>query len=189
MPKLDVPLWQSTRLISSGPVALVTVKYRDKVNILAVAWISVLSQTPPRLGIAVHPSRYSYDLLRRSGQFGVSIPGRALAEAVARVGQATGASGVDKFNAAGLTWAEPREIEAPLVAEALAWLECTVVDTFEIGDHTLFVGEVLRAQAEAAAFQETWLLPEDEEMRPLHHLGGHTYAVLGERFTVIPKRE
>lgn len=184
MAKIDIPLWQVTRLVSPGPVALVSLKYRDKVNLIAVGWVSVLSQNPPRLGIAIHPSRYSHDLLRRSGQFGLSIPGRALAEAVVRVGQVSGASGVDKFNAAGLTQAEPKQIEAPLVQEALAWIECAIVDTFESGDHTLFVGEVLAARAEEAAFQDTWLLPEDEEMRPLHHLGGARYALLSPAFTV-----
>lgn len=188
MAKQDIPLWQMTRLVAPGPVALVTLKYRDRVNVLAVGWVSVLSQTPPRLGIAIHPSRTSHDLLRRSGQFGLSIPGRALAEAVARVGQLSGASGIDKFQAAGLTWAEPKLIEAPLVQEALAWLECAIVDTVEMGDHTLFVGEVLAARAEEAAFQDTWLLPEDEEMRPLHHLGGARYALLGQALTVTLRK-
>lgn len=184
MSKIDIPLWQATRLVSPGPVGLVTIKYRDKVNVIAVGWVSVLSQNPPRLGLAIHPSRYSHDLLRRSGQFGLSIPGRALAEAVARVGKLTGASGVDKFHEAGLSWAEPREIEAPLIQEAIAWIECAVVDAIELGDHTLFIGEVLVAQAEEAAFKDTWLLPDDEEMRPLVHLGGNHYALLGGAFTV-----
>lgn len=184
MPKQDIPLWLATRLVSPGPAALVTCKYRDKVNVMAVGWTSALSQNPPCLGIAIHPTRFSYDLIRRSGQFGLSIPGRALAEAVARVGKLSGASGADKFRQAGLTWAEPKEIEAPLIAEALAWVECTLVDTFEIGDHTLFVGEVLRAAVEPAAFDALWLLPEDEEMRPVHHLGANAYALLGQSFTI-----
>jgi flavin reductase (DIM6/NTAB) family NADH-FMN oxidoreductase RutF len=187
MAKITIPNWQATRLIGSGPVALVTAKYRDKANVLAVGWTATLSQHPPRVGIALHPTRFSYDLIRRSGQFAVNIPGRALAEAVARVGTLSGSTGADKFAAAGLTWAEPEEIETPLIAEALAWIECALVDTFELGDHTLFVGEVLAVQVEAEAFQETWLMPEDEELRPLHHLGGDRYAMLGPPFAVTPR--
>lgn len=184
MPKVEIPPWQATRLVSPGPVGLVTVKYRDKVNLLPIGWTCALSQNPPRIGIAVHPSRYSHDLLRRAGQFGLSIPGRALAEAVARAGATSGASGVDKAALTGLTWAEPTEIDTPLIAEALAWLECVIVSVVDSGDHTLYVGEVQRAAAEAAAYQEGWLLPEDEEMRPLHHLGGSRYALLGGPFEV-----
>lgn len=184
MPKVEIPVWQAVRLVSPGPVALVSVKYRDKVNILAVGWTAALSQNPPRVGIAVHPSRYSHDLLRRAGQFGLSIPGRALAEAVARVGSMSGASGLDKTALAGLTWTEPTEIDTPLVAEALAWLECVVVSVIDIGDHSLFVGEVQRAAADEVAYQDGWLLPEDEEKRPLHHLGGDRFALLSDAFTV-----
>lgn len=189
MPKQDIPLWQITRLLAPGPMCLVTMKYRDKVNIMAAGWTSVLSQTPPRLGVAIHPSRFSHDLIRRSGQFALSIPGRALAEAVVRVGSVSGAAGVDKFGAAGLTWAEPQQIEAPLVEEALAWIECAVVDSREVGDHTLFVGEVLAARVDPDAFNEMWTLPEDEEKRPLHHLGGTRFAMLGQVITVTPKGE
>ncbi len=184
MPKQDIPVWLATRLVSPGPVALVTCRYRDKVNVMTVGWTSALSQNPPRVGIAIHPTRYSYDLIRRSGQFGLSFPGRALAEAVARAGKVSGATGADKFHQAGLTWAEPQEIAAPLIEEALAWIECALVDTFEVGDHSLFVGEVLRAAADPAAFEGVWTLPEDEEMRPVHHLGGSSYALLGQSFTI-----
>ena len=184
MPKAEIPLWQATRLVSPGPVALVSVKYRDKVNVLPIGWTCALSQNPPRVGIAVHPSRHSHDLLRRAGQFGLSIPGRALAEAVAQVGSMSGAAGLDKAALAGLTWTEPTEIDTPLIGEALAWLECVIVSVIDGGDHTLYVGEVQRAAAEDRAYQDGWLLPEDEEMRPLHHLGGNRYALLSGPFEV-----
>ena len=52
-----------------------------------------------------------------------------------------------------------------------------------VGDHTLFVGEVLAARAEKEAFDETWRLT-DEEARPLHHLGSDVFATLSEPFHV-----
>jgi hypothetical protein len=55
-----------------------------------------------------------------------------------------------------------------------------VHDAFVIGDHTLFVGKVVAAQAEKDAFDETWLLTGAEE-KPLHYLGVNFYATLGDR--------
>jgi flavin reductase (DIM6/NTAB) family NADH-FMN oxidoreductase RutF len=100
-----------------------------------------------------------------------------LAEAVHKCGNVSANDGVDKWSLGPFTMAEPKQIEAPLIEECLAWIECGVVESFETGDHTLFVGEVLVVQVEKEAFDEAWLLP-DEELKPVHFLGGHRYAVL-----------
>ena len=181
--KREVPERFVHRLICSGPVVLVTSRYRDRTNVMAVGWVTPLSQWPPLVGIAVHPATLSHDLIKRSGQFALNIPGRPLAEAVVKVGTRSGYEVGDKFAWAGLTPAEPKQIEVPLIEECLAWLECGVIEAFELGDHTFFVGEVLSAEAEEEAFDEIWLLP-DEEVKPLHHLGGSSFAVLGSRIEV-----
>lgn len=181
--KVEVPLKRAMRLLGPGPVVLVTAKYRDRINVMPAAWVVPLSAQPPLVGVAIHPARFTHDLVRRSEQFALNVPGRSLAEAVGKLGSVSGHDVDDKFALAGLTPAEPQEIDAPLIEECLAWLECAVVDAFEVGDHTLFVGEVLAARAEQDAFDETWLLT-DEEVKPLHHLGGDFYAVLDKPFKV-----
>jgi len=175
--KVEVPLRRATRLLNPGPVALVTAKYRDRMNVMPAAWVVPLSAEPPLVGVAIHPARFTHDLVWRSEQFALNIPGRPLMEAVDKLGSVSGHDVDDKFALVGLTLADPKQIDAPLIEECLAWLECAVVDAFEIGDHRLFVGEVLVAQVEEEAFDETWLLT-DEELKPLHHLGGDFYAVL-----------
>ena len=42
----------------------------------------------------------------------------------------------------------------------------------------------LDGAADPAAFDAVWLLPDDEEMRPVHHLGANSYALLGQGFTI-----
>lgn len=175
--KVEVSLRRVTRLLNPGPVVLLTARYRDRINVMPAAWVVPLSAQPPLVGVAIHPARFTHDLVRRGEQFALNVPGRRLAEAVARLGSVSGHDVDDKFALAGLTPADPRAIDTPLIEECLAWLECAVVDAFEVGDHTLFVGEVLVAQAEEDAFDETWLLT-DEEVKPVHHLGGGLYAVL-----------
>ena len=53
-------------------------------------------------------------------------------------------------------------------------------EVLRLGDHHLFVGKVLAVQAEREAFEEAWLLADDD-LKPLHYLGGDLYAILGER--------
>ncbi len=175
--KKEIPTWQATRLLQPGNIALVTARHRDKVGVMPAAWLTPLSQTPPLVGVAIHQSRFTHDLIRRSEQFALNLPGRPLAEQVDRLGRVSGFEDVEKFKLAGFAEAEPKQVAAPLIEECLAWIECAVVDAVETGDHTLFIGEVLVARVEEQAFDETWLLV-DEEVKPLHHLGGKRYAVL-----------
>jgi len=181
--KVDITLTRASRLINPGPVVLVTARYRDRINVMPAAWAIPLSKNPPLVGVAIQPSHFTHDLVRRSQQFALNVPGRPLAEAVVRLGSVSGRDVDDKLALVGFTLAEPQETEVPLIEECLAWMECAVVDAFEVGDHTLFVGQVLAARAEQEAFDKTWLSTEDEA-KPLHHLGGALFATLGEPFVV-----
>ena len=61
------------------------------------------------------------------------------------------------------------------------------MDALRTGDHMLLVGQVLAASADAEAFDETWRLEDDDE-KPLHHLGANRYALLGQIMEArIPK--
>lgn len=182
--KIEVPLNRANRLINPGPVVLLTARHKDRINVMSAAWAVPLSKNPPLVGVAVHPARYTHELIEQSQQFALNVPGRALAETVVQLGSVSGHEVADKFALAGLTLAEPEATTAPLIEDCLAWLECVVVDAFDVGDHTLFVGEVLVARAEQRAFGSTWLLSKDHIMRPLHHLGSNLFAVLEEAFEI-----
>ena len=175
--KADIDLSRATRLLQPGPVALVTAKYKDKANVFVAAWVMPTSFDPPQVALSVFPALYSHGLIEKSGAFAVNIPARPLAEKVKKVGAISGAD-VDKFLAVGLTPYEGKQVNAPLIAECIAHLECGVVDKFRVGDHTLFIGEIVAAAAEESAFDgERWTLA-DESVKPLHHLGANVYALL-----------
>ena len=177
--KVEIPLTQATRLINPGPVVLVTARYKDAVNVMAAAWTTPISHVPPLVGVSISPRRFTHDLVRRSGEFVLNVPGRNLLEQVELCGSLSGRD-VDKFKEAHLTPVEAKEVHAPLIEECLGHLECAVVEAIDLGDHTLFVGQVVAAWAEEEAFDGTWLL-EDEEAKPLHHLGEAYFGVLEER--------
>ncbi|MFQ6058113.1 MAG: flavin reductase family protein [Anaerolineae bacterium] len=185
--KRELPVTRANRLINPGPVVLVTARYKDRFNVMTAAWAVPISHRPPLVGVAIAPSRFTHDLIVRSDQFALNVPGRGLLEQVELCGTLSGHDVDDKFAAAGLTPMEPQQIDAPLIEECLGHLECAVVEAIELGDHTLFVGEVVAAQVEEEAFDEAWLL-EEEEAKPLHHLGGDLYAVLEKRIEVQPSQ-
>jgi flavin reductase (DIM6/NTAB) family NADH-FMN oxidoreductase RutF len=167
----------SMRLLNGGPVALVTTRWRDQTDVMPAIWHTPLSRTPPLVGVVVHPGRHTHDMIRFSEQFALNFPARDLINHAQYFGTVSG-DNVGKLDLARLPTFNSSKIEVPLIESCVAWIECSLVDTFSIGDHTLFVGDVLVVQAEEQAFDETWLL-DDPAYRPLHYLGLDRYAVLG----------
>lgn len=171
------------RFLVSGPLALLTTKWRGAHDVLPVAWSMPVSATPPLIGVCVHPSRHSHDMIRWSEEFALNIPGPELVNHAAYFGSVSGRD-VDKLDLTKLPTFIARKVEAPLLEGCVAWIECGVEDSIRIGDHTLFVGRVIAVAADEDAFQETWLLTGDQ--RPLHYLGGSSYATLGTRLEARP---
>jgi flavin reductase (DIM6/NTAB) family NADH-FMN oxidoreductase RutF len=167
------------RLLAGAPVVLVTTRWHGVDNVMPVAWNMPLSHEPPLLGIAVHPSRHTYDMIRFSEQFALNFPGRLLMNHVQYLGIVSGRE-VQKIDVTKLPTFKAQRVDVPLLEGCLAWVECAVEDILRLGDHHLFVGKVLAVQVERDAFEEAWLLADDD-LKPLHYLGGDLYAVLGER--------
>jgi flavin reductase (DIM6/NTAB) family NADH-FMN oxidoreductase RutF len=166
------------RLLGGAPVVLVSVKWRDQVNILPVAWSMPVSVVPPLVAIAVHPSRYSHDMIQHSEEFALNIPGPRLLDHVQYFGVVTGAE-VNKLEASRLPTFSARKVYPPLLEHCVGWIECGLEDAVTFGDHTIFVGRVVAVQVDDEAFDENWSL-KDEDARPLHYLGGTRYSTLGE---------
>lgn len=171
--------FDARRLLAGAPVVLVTTRWHGVANVMPVAWNMPLSHDPPLVGIAVHPSRHTYDMLRLSGEFALNVPSNRLMNHVQYLGTVSGRD-VQKIELAKLPTFKAQRVEAPLLEGCLAYIECSVEEVLRLGDHHLFVGKVLAAQAEGEAFEEAWLL-EDADYKPLHYLGGELYAILGER--------
>jgi flavin reductase (DIM6/NTAB) family NADH-FMN oxidoreductase RutF len=183
-----VPEADARRLLGGGPVVLVTSAWHGKNNVMAASFVTPLSFDPPLIGVAIHPSRHSYDMIRYSEQFALNIPSRRLLQHVQYLGSVSGAD-VDKFELTKLPTFKATRVDAPLIEGCVGYIECGVEDALRIGDHVLFVGQVLAASADAEAFDATWLLEDDDE-KPLHYLGVNFYGLLGSRLEArMPKPE
>mgnify|MGYP006296030411 CR=1 FL=1 len=181
--KKEIETTGAFRLLAPRPVCLLTTRYRGQVNVMSFEWSSAISQEPPLILMAIHPSRYTHGMLERSEECCLNIPGRPLAEHVWTCGTRSGED-VDKIELTGLTLESAEQIDSPWIDECLAHIECAIVDRLTPGDHSLFIAQVIEVWAEKEAFDNIWLVPENEELLPLQHLGGKTFSVMGERITV-----
>jgi flavin reductase (DIM6/NTAB) family NADH-FMN oxidoreductase RutF len=145
------------RRFPSG-VAVVTVDLEGERIGLTVSSLVSLSLDPPLVGLAVSRQAALHELLRRAGSFGVSLLGEGQEELATRFSR--GVPPIALWT--GVAVREGRR--APLLEGALGWLECETRAEHAVGDHTLFVGEVVAAEAGAPG-------------RPLVHLDQRFVAV------------
>jgi flavin reductase (DIM6/NTAB) family NADH-FMN oxidoreductase RutF len=180
MTKRALDLRQAHRLLSPGPVTLLSSQYRGQPNLMAVAWAAPISLDPPLVGVAIHPTRLTHEFVSKSEQFALNVPHLEIITATHRCGMFSGRDS-DKFVAAGLTMEPATEIEPPLVSECVGHLECGVIERVRLGDHDFFVGQVLALSAEEEAFDGFWKTDE-EGGHILHHLGADRYAALAKSY-------
>ena len=95
-------VWKGSALVAPVPPALVSCGTLEAPNMLTVAWTGMLQSQPPKTYISVRPERYSYGLIKASGEFIINLPTAALVRAVDYCGVRSGRS-ENKLAAARLT--------------------------------------------------------------------------------------
>jgi flavin reductase (DIM6/NTAB) family NADH-FMN oxidoreductase RutF len=179
---MKVPLSIANRLLNPGEVVLVTSKLGEKSNIITIAWQSPLSRQPPLVGISVDKTRYSHKLISSAKEFVINIPTIELLEQVMECGRTSGKD-TDKFKLTKLTPMNSQKLQIPRIKECVGWLECKLVNSVECGDHTLFVGEVIYAEADESLFENGHWKAENTKL--IHHLGSDFYATLANLANII----
>jgi flavin reductase (DIM6/NTAB) family NADH-FMN oxidoreductase RutF len=147
---------------------------------ISLAWLTPVSSNPTLVVISVSPKRHSYDNLKAHGEFVINVPTAEHLHEVHICGTTSGRD-VDKFAVTGFSAIPAQKVKPPLIAECVAHLECKVADTVVVGDHELFVGEIVAASITAEWFDHG-LIPHGSF---LHHLGGTNYACTGEIISSI----
>jgi len=163
------------RLLHPKLTVIVSAQSGDKKNAMTVAWITPVSANPPLIVIAVAPKRFTHKLIEESKEFIVNIPDINKLELVNYMGTVSGRD-VDKL--AKVKYREGVKVKAPVLEDCVAWLECKVVNQVEAGDHTLFMGKVVKAYAREGVFDEIYNI---EEFKPVFHLGGDNYTTVEKK--------
>ncbi len=142
-----VTIERAAFLVPAPVLLLSTVGEGGSLDIMTVSWAGVACQTPPMISVAIRPERFSYDLIRETGEFVLNIPPASLLRAVDFCGLTTGRD-VIKFAEARLTPIPGLKVRAPLIRECPVNLECVVRNFLVLGSHVLFLAEVVALHAD-----------------------------------------
>jgi flavin reductase (DIM6/NTAB) family NADH-FMN oxidoreductase RutF len=128
-------------------VTIISAGSEDKHNLMTAAWVIPVSHDPPMIAVAISPKRFTHDFLESSDEFGISILSSDQVSLSQEAGTKSGRDG-DKSESSVFDLENGKKISVPLVRDCAARLECKTRQSFVTGDHTLFVGEVLYAEAD-----------------------------------------
>jgi flavin reductase (DIM6/NTAB) family NADH-FMN oxidoreductase RutF len=145
--------WKSGTFIYPIPAVMVTSGNMEKSNIMTVAWTGILNTNPAMCYISVRPERYSYNLIKESGEFVINLTNKKLTYATDWCGVKSGKD-FDKFKEMNLTKEKANYVQCPLIKESPVSVECKVKEIKELGSHTMFLAEVLSIDADEKYIDE-----------------------------------
>lgn len=115
-------------------------------HVITVSWKMRVSFNPKVFAISVGKSKYMHSCISGSREFVLAVPGEDLAEEVLACGKKSNRI-EDRFNKYGLKTMQGERVKSPIIENCLANFECTVIEHLDVGDHTIFVGQVLTSWA------------------------------------------
>ena len=147
-------LWKPGNMLYPLPVVMVSVADKEgRNNIITIAWAGTVCSNPPMVSISVRPERYSYDIIKETGEFVINLTTKDLTFATDYCGVKSGRD-VDKFKEMGLTALPGKEVKAPLIAESPVNIECKVTQVIPLGSHDMFLLEVVAVHVDEKYMDE-----------------------------------
>ena len=147
-------LWKPGNMLYPLPVVMVSLADKDgRPNIITLAWVGTVCTNPPMVSISVRPERYSYPILKETGEFVINLTTKELAFATDYCGVKSGRD-VDKFKEMNLTPIPASEVKAPMIAESPVNIECKVRQILPLGSHDMFLADVAAVHADEKYMDE-----------------------------------
>lgn len=141
--------WPAGTLLAPVPPALISSGTLENPNVMTAAWTGIVCSDPAMTYVSLRPSRYSHEIISKSGEFVINVPNLPLAKAVDFCGVKSGRN-TDKFQACGITAAPSSKIKAPQVKEAPISLECKVRSVTHYGTHDMFLADIVAVNVDDA---------------------------------------
>ena len=143
-PKIEYgrKILNAATLLAPLPAVMVSCGTLDKANVLTVAWTGIVNTKPPMTYISVRPTRYSYGIIKESGEFVINLTTSKMVRETDFCGVKSGKD-TDKLKKCGLHIEAATAVSAPIVSESPLSLECKVVDIKPLGSHDMFLAEIV----------------------------------------------
>ncbi len=134
--------WKPGNMLYPLPVVLVSAADEEgNTNVLTVAWAGTVCSDPPMVSVSIRPERYSYRMIKETGEFVINLTTEELAYATDYCGVVSGRD-ADKFKNVHLTPVKGDVVKAPLIKESPVNIECIVKDIKSLGSHDMFIAQV-----------------------------------------------
>ena len=169
--------WKPGTMIYPLPAVLVSCGIEpDEYNLLTVAWTGTVCTNPPMCYISVRPERYSYPILKRTGEFVINLTQEEIARATDWCGVRSGRE-YRKFEETGLTPGPALTLRTPIIEEAPVNIECRVKEIIPLGSHDMFLAEVVNVRADNRFLNPETGKFELEKALPLVYLHGEYFGL------------
>jgi flavin reductase (DIM6/NTAB) family NADH-FMN oxidoreductase RutF len=122
-------------------LALVGSRAGEERNAMTTSWITQLSMEPVLIGIGVDNGAVTHRLISSGGSFTVNLWDAENTRVFVKFSKPAQGDATE-LNGFAITEAVTG---APVFVDAVAWMDCRVRNTLDLGTHTLFVGEVVGA--------------------------------------------
>lgn len=156
MPELNDELLNKVTWKIPNALALVGSRSGDEWNGMTTSWITQLSMEPVLVGIGVDNKAVTHRLISQGGSFTINLWSPEDTRVFVKFSKPATKEDMT------LNGRPIREgvTGAPIFEDAIAWMDCEVRQTIDLGTHTLFIGEVVDAGIEddeqrAAAMSDT----------------------------------
>lgn len=147
-------IWKPGNMLYPVPAVMVSCQRKgEKPNIITVAWAGTVCSDPAMLSISVRKERYSYDIIKETGEFVVNLTTKNLCRAADYCGVRSGRD-VDKFQEMHLTPQPSEKMKAPGIQESPVNLECIVKEIIPLGTHDMFLARIAAVHIDDAYLDE-----------------------------------
>lgn len=167
--------WKGSVITSPIPPTMVTCGTINNPNVFTVAWTGVLNTRPPVTYISVRPERFSYDLIKSTGEFVINLTTEELVRAADFCGVKSGKN-IDKFAAMNLSTEPAQKVSAPILAQSPVNIECAVREIVPLGSHDMFIADILAVDVAKELLDSTGRLAL-EKARLLAYSHGDYFAL------------
>ncbi len=172
-------IWRPGNMLYPVPPVMVSCgRPGETPNIITVAWAGTICSSPAMLSISVRKERYSYAILKETGEFVVNLTSKRLTRAADWCGVRSGKD-YDKFKEMKLTSLPSQKISAPGIEESPVNIECKVKQVIDLGSHDMFIAEVVSVAVDDELLDDKGRLDLGKAKLVAYSHG--EYFMLGER--------
>lgn len=135
--------WKPGNMLYPIPAVMVSCAGESyKPNIITIAWAGTVCSSPAMVSISIRKERYSYDIIKESGEFVINLVTKELVKQADYCGVRSGRE-IDKFKEMKLTPSMSTKVSAPGIDESPVNIECVVKQIIPLGTHDMFLAEVV----------------------------------------------